>query len=498
MDAFGIKKYIDIAFRRKWWIIIPFLLTILTGLSYFMVAPKFYEAQTLILVVPQRVPQRLVTPIVESDIFERLNTIRDQVNSRTNLEAIIKKFNLYGHRNMSIDSKVALLRASIRIAIARGGEEEAAFRISFRFNDPVLVRDVTNTLTSNFLSENIKMREDQASGTSNFLAGELKSMELQLAQKEEVLKRYRERHMGGLPDQLDTNLNMLGRLQEQLTQRQDSLTSAEDRKLLIQTQIAERNRASVALGVPSDSEQQEPTDISSLSNELASLEVKYTQNHPDVIRLRERIAKLEAERFKGENVAAEGESSTRIEHPENQQLREVELQIERIRAEIETTKNQIQSYQKIVEETPKREQELLSVNRDYENMSLLYNSLLQRKLEAEIAVSLERKQKGEQFRVIDPAKIPNSPTWPNSQTIFLITLALGLALGCGLAFLVDTLDTSYKTPEEIETELQLPVLVSMPIRYTVKELRSIKRKKVLAFASVTVGFFASAAGIVLR
>jgi len=497
MDAFDIKKYIDMALRRKWWIIIPFLLTLLAGLGYFLEAPKVYRAQTLILVIPQRVPQRLVTPIVESDIFERLTTIRDQVNSRTNLEAVIKKYNLYGRYNILIDEKVEWLRASIEITIARGGEGEGAFRISFHYNDPVIVRDVANTLTSNFLDENIKMRESRASGTSLFLAGELKAIELQLAEKEEALKRYRERYMGGLPDQLDTNLNMLGRLQNQLTQRQDSLSSAEDRKLLIQTQIAEQTRASITLGIPSASEQQEPMDIPALRNELAYLEAKYTQNHPDIIRLRARIAKLEEERIRGENGVTEGESSPRIEHPVNQQLREVDLQIERIRADIETIKNEILSYQKIVDETPKREQELLSLNRDYDNMSSLYNSLLNRKLEAEIAVSLERKQKGEQFRIIDSAKIPNSPIKPDRQRIFLITLGLGLGLGCGLAFLVETMDTSFKNPEEIETELKLPVLVSMPIRYTEKELRRIKRKNILAFASVTVGFVASAVGIVV-
>ena len=118
-------------------------------------------------------------------------------------------------------------------------------------------------------------------------------------------------------------------------------------------------------------------------------------------------------------------------------------------------------------------------------------------MEAEIAVSMEKKQQGEQFRIVDPAKTPIRPVEPDMRKIMMLTLVLGLGIGCGLAFLVETMDTSYKTPEEIETELQLPVLVSMPTRYTEKELRTIKVKKILAFFSECVGFVLSAASIVV-
>jgi hypothetical protein len=153
-------------------------------------------------------------------------------------------------------------------------------------------------------------------------------------------------------------------------------------------------------------------------------------------------------------------------------------------------------YQIQVENTPKREQELMSLNRDYENIRETYNSLLSRKLEAELAVSMERKQKGEQFRILDPARTPGRPFKPDIKRVLLMTIALGLGLGCGLAYLREIMDTSYKTPEEVEDELQLPVLVSMPIRYTERERKRIKWRKVLAFTSVAVGFILSAVGIV--
>ena len=154
-------------------------------------------------------------------------------------------------------------------------------------------------------------------------------------------------------------------------------------------------------------------------------------------------------------------------------------------------------YQKRVEDTPKREQELLGITRDYENLKALHNSMLTRKLEAEIAVSMERKQKGEQFQVIDSAKTPVLPIAPDARKIFLMTIALGLGLGCGLAYMLEYMDTSYKTPEELEQDLQIPILASLPFRYTEKEARANKRVQILAAVSIAAAFVLSAAAIIL-
>jgi capsular polysaccharide biosynthesis protein len=192
----------------------------------------------------------------------------------------------------------------------------------------------------------------------------------------------------------------------------------------------------------------------------------------------------------------ENKGITEAERNLANQLREVELQIENLKAEAAQLHSQMNQYQTKVENTPKREQELMSLERDYDNIRETYNSLLSRKLEAEIALSMERKQKGEQFRILDPAKVPMRPFKPSIQRILLMSIALGFGIGCGLAYLRETTDTSFKAPEEVEKDLQLPVLISMPIRYTENELKGIKRKKILAFVSVGIGFILSAVGIV--
>ncbi len=501
MQALEIEKYKDIAIRRMWWITIPFLLTLLAGLTHTLTTPKIFEAQTLILVQPQKVPTNFVKSIVSTNIEDRLRTIKQQVTSRTNLEKIIQEYQLYNSPSESelfLEQKVKALRKRIVIKVSRGGRGGNSFNISLRGKEPKKVMQVTNALASNFISENLKIRESQALGTSDFLADELESVKRRLMDKEEELKKYRERYMGGLPEQLNTNLTIFGRLQGQLDQLHTNLMDAENRKLIIQKEIseAEKGRLSANLSPPAQGE--DIGDIASIKNKLASLEARYTQKHPDVIRLKKRIAELEAEKpSTGSDSAEEEPATARIDQTLILNLQNIKLEINSIREEIKKLKSQIKRYQTKVEETPKREQELFSLKRDYNNLTDLYNSLLNRKLEAEISLSMERKQKGEQFRIIDPAKIPSVPVQPNTKKIILLTLALGLGLGGGLAYLVEIMDTSYKTPEEVEKELQLPVLISMPIRYTEGELKSIKRKKVLAFASVGLGFVLSAIGIVI-
>ena len=501
MQSFDITKYLNVAARRKWWITIPFLLIVLAGLTYILIVPKIYEAQTLILVQPQKVPEDFVRAIVSTTVEDRLRTISQQVTSRTNLERVVKEYDLYSQpeSNMLLDDKVALLRKMITIDVTQEGRGPgtSTFTIALRGKDPKKVMEVTNVLASNFITENLKIRESQALGTSSFISDELKNVEYRLKEKEEELKNYKERYMGGLPQQLQTNLTILERLQLQLDQLNSNLRDAENRKIVIQAQISEQERPLAASPIPSAFTARGPEDITSLKNELASLEVRYTRDHPDVIRLRETIAKLELQ--KPESVAGvqvSEQPASLADQALRRQLQDIALDITGGKEEIGKLRSQIKWYQAKVEETPKREQELLSLNRDYENHKELYNSLLNRKLEAEIAVSMERKQKGEQFRVIDPAKIPIRPVDPDLGKIILLVLALGLGLGGGLAYLVETMDSSYKTPEEIEEELKVPVLVSMPIRYTEREVRIIKVKKMLAFSSVTVGFVLSAVGIV--
>jgi polysaccharide chain length determinant protein (PEP-CTERM system associated) len=491
-----------------------------------MVVPKSYEAKTLILVQEQKVPQDFVRSIVTTNIEDRLMSISQEVTSRTNLESIIKEYKMFADTDMVMEQKVEELRKAIKLDVAHAGGagkrgklgEANAFTIAYRDHDARRAMDVANGLASKFISENLKMRESQALGTSDFLADELDNVKRRLAEKEEELKVYRERYMGAMPEHLDTNLKVLGGLQTELERVNNNLRDAENRKLLLQQHISQtRALQEQTAGLPVETSGLQGRGASSgirdgkgrtladLKAELTALEARYTSSHPDVIRLREMIAKLEAEegsaQAQGGQVGQAPASPVRPSPPPPDslavQLEQVNLQIRNLNLEIKRIEEKAVIYQQRIEQTPKRQQELLSLSRDYENLKKLYDSLLDRKLEAEIAVSMEKKQKGEQFRIIDPAKMPELPVEPDMRKIILITLALALGSGCGLAYAVEMMDTSFKTPESAEKELDIPVLVSMPLRFTEGELRTMKRKRILAYATVTAAFVLSAVAIVL-
>ncbi len=508
MEKVEIEKYKDIAIRRMWWIIIPLLLALLVGLGLYLKLPKVYRASTLILVQPQKVPQEYVREIVSADIEDRLRTITQQVTSRTNLEKIISEFNLYSEQGgpVFMEDKVEGLRKRITVDVSGGGRRGAnAFEISFIGPYPKQVADVTNALTSYFIAENLKLREDQATGTAEFLTEELETIRRRLIEKEAELKRYRESFMGGLPEQLDTNLRILERLQDQLVTNQENLREAQNRRLLVQQQLADarQTRESVTPPpLPPARPGEEPQEsLEQLEAHLSSLEARYTPRHPDVIRLKKKIADLEAKEQSSPEQAVEviPDNTAFIEAERNMvnQVREIDLQIQNLKAEAIQLNAQTKRYEALVESTPKREQELLSLNRDYENIRESYNSLLGRKLEAELAVSMERKQKGEQFRILDPAEVPMKPFKPDVRRILLMSVFLGFAVGCGLAYLKETMDTAFRRPEEIEDFLHVPVIASLPFTYSAKELRSMKRKKVLGVVAVGLSFIIVAVLIVV-
>lgn len=482
---------LELVIRRRWVILAPFCLVLILGIALALVLPRKYQASTLILIEPQRVPQNYVRSIVSSEASDRINTLSQQIMSRTNLEKIISDFELFSdpkQAGLYVEDKIRILRERIDIKVTRDRRGADAFSISFKGEDPEKVMRITNALATSFIDQNLKVRESQAMGTSDFLDSELLSMRQRLEQVEERIKEYRRTFMGELPEQLSTNLRILDRLQEDLNDRQQSIREARVR-------LAELNSASsrpqqvVVIG----NEQQRSEDGTSLAELQAQLETlssRYTGKHPDILRLKKLIAEMEA---KQQSEAADNNRKGQPSVPANlppelrRQILESRREIQVAEGEIENLRKQIAAYQKRVEDTPKREQELLSLRRDYQNIQASYESLLSRKLEADIAVNMERKQKGEQFRIVDPARVPEKPVEPNVKRLFFMVVAGGLALGGGIAFLLEYVDTSFRKPDEIESLYELPVLTSIPTIFQPRQilLRKVNDIASIAFAGVT-------------
>lgn len=468
-------EVIEIIIRRRWYIIIPLCLALIAGIYLAITLPKVYRAQTMILVEPQRVPQNYVQSLVTTDTNARISTLSQQIQSRTNLEKIIKNFNLFKepqYDNMFMEDKIANLRNRITIEVTRARRRGAdSFSIAFTGKDPKKVVQVANGLASYFIDENLKVREAQAIGTSDFLDDELSNMRVRLEEVEEYLKVYRKKFMGELPEQLETNLRILDRLQEQLGQRQESLRDAKNRLDQIKS-LNNQLQESAPVGESGRlSGENLGAGLERLKSQLEELQTRYTKRHPDVVRLKKLIKENEIKLKQQTEISAQesmpgAESNSVLMTSENKRrMIETTLEINNLIAEITDLQKQIGIYQKRVENTPKREQELLSLRRDYQNIQASYSSLLNRKLEAEIAVNMERKQKGEQFRIIDTARLPRKPIKPDMQKLFIFTIGAGLGIGFGIIFLLEYFINSFKKPEEIETAFDIPVIGTIPRIY---------------------------------
>jgi polysaccharide chain length determinant protein (PEP-CTERM system associated) len=510
---FNVHDYLEVFLRRVFYFIIPFVLIVAGAGLYAFMVPKEYQATTLILVTPQKVPEDFVRATVTARIEDRLQSIGQEIMSRTRLEQVIDEFKLYQEekRSMGREAIVELMRKNIQVQLP-GKAREGYFTISYIGRDPKVVTLVTNKLASLFIEENLKLREQQAVGTSEFLSIELKATKAKLEEQERAIAGYKQKYMGELPEQREANLRVLDQLQIQSQRIGDSIKAAQDRKILIQKQLSDFELlASTAAQAHASQETAPPKptlfpgsapavkaknpyegQLEQMRNSLADLQARYTEKHPDIVTTKKKItdleamsAEFEANREKAEMAEKEKEKTAVKEKPpvksfgtkgeikldprltprykelENQVIA-AEMEIQRLNQEDAKLKSQIAQYRERVENTPAREQGLAILTRDYNNTREAYGSLLKKSQEAQQAQNLERRQKGEQFRVIDPARIPEKPYRPDIAKILLVGLFLGFFSGAAAAFFREQMDRSFRDGEDLQVALGFKVLANIP------------------------------------
>ncbi|MEW5948559.1 MAG: XrtA system polysaccharide chain length determinant [Thermodesulfobacteriota bacterium] len=492
--------YLDMLRRRKWYIIPTFFLVLVAGLIYCLAAPKTYKAATTISIIRQRVPESFVHSTVTADIDERLHSIGEEILSRTRLEGVITQLNLYPEERKKLPMEKIIENIRMRINLEISSAQRAmakqgatAFTLSYEDESPRTAALVANTLASMFMEEHLKLREEQAVGTSEFLAEQLQQLETQLKEREAAIGAYKMSHMGELPEQRDATLAVLARLQQQLDAIQESIRRAQDRKILLQQQIAtekEFSRARSGSGSPLEAG---VDSLEQLKENLAVLESRYTPNHPDVLKTKKMIEKWGKTEGKTEGKTGEkGEGHVTIEGNRvvanlQQQIYAVDMEVKNLQIESEKVKQKIYAYQGRIENIPRREQELLDLQRNYDNLSASYQDLDAKKLEAERAENLERRQKGEQFRILDPARVPQMPSKPDIPRILAMVIIAALGGSVGLAFGREYIDKSFYRLDDIESFLNLPVLAGIPVLVTAEDMKIKKKQRVIAISVISFG-----------
>lgn len=507
------KDYWAAAVRRRWWLLGPFFLLGWLGFAVAHVWPYLYRSEALVLVDQQKVPEQYVTPNVVTNLQDRLQSMTQQILSRTRLLRLIDQFNLYPRERarLAVEEVVEKMREDIRIvpmdARARAGEL-TAFRISYGARSPRVAQQVTSELTSLFIEENLETRTQQSVGTTTFLENELEQARKDLEEQERRQREYKLRYLGQLPEQQQSNLQILSSLEAQMHAAADALARAEQEKIYLESmrdqyQAMQQSLKTGTGNLHADPLETAETALSDLRKQLADKEANYTPQHPDVVSLKEKIAEWESleRKLKDGQAGDPQEGGAGLPTPAakadpaqmevESRLKAVALEVQSRRQEVERLRSRIQDFQARLSLTPVREEQLAEVTRSYENSREYYQSLLKKKLQSELATNLEKHQQGEQFRILDPASLPEKPDEPDPLEIILAGWALGLAVGVGLAALRELNDKVLRSEKDARSSTKLPVLVRIPVLSTPREEAAQKWYRRLEAAGVTLLILAS-------
>jgi polysaccharide chain length determinant protein (PEP-CTERM system associated) len=490
----SITYFLEVARRRFWLIAIPPAITFFAALVYSSTIPNVYESDMLIAIDPQRVPDAFVRSTVTLETERRMEALIIKVLSRTSLQQLIEKFDLYKEerRTQPIEDVAAKMRSDIRVPLEiprpRWGEtpQPTAFRVRFVYPDPGLSAKVAQEIGGLFVESNMQERGALAGATSQFLETQLAESRVQLVALEHRLEEFRQRHGKELPTQMTSNMNALTNAQLQAQSLVESIARDRDRRQMLERLY--REAAAEPVVVPPTTPAASPTTEITLQGSaqqqlvaarasLAALRLRYMPDHPDVARAERRVADLEP-RAAAEERAAKETTGTAQAAPEpvlpgdsarRESLRQMRAEIESLERQMtfkETEERRVRGdiaeYQRRIEAVPGLESDWVALTRDYDTQQLAYKDLLAKSASARVAANLEKQDIGESFRVVDPAVVPVRPVPSIRARNNAIGLALGLMFGFGLAALLELRDSSFRTDGEVLDVLLLPVLASVP------------------------------------
>jgi polysaccharide biosynthesis transport protein len=508
---FSLENYLDIVRRRHMYFLIPLLAGWLLVWGASWILPAQYKSGTLILVEQPTMPKNYVEPNVSEDIQNRLQSITQQILSRTRLLLIIDKLHLYDNArgNITPDTKVEKMRKDIEVELVRDtqNKEITAFRIYYTAHDPHVAQQVTNELTNLFINENLQSRQQESEGTTKFLQSQLNNASETLAEQEAQIRDFQGKHEGELPTQQASNLQILAGLQTQLQSEQDSLNSANQQKVYLQSLIEQyRNmhEAAKAGEGGQNSITEIDQEIGKLKAQRVNLTARYTEKHPDVQNLDTEIAKKEKQR--AELVAAVKNGSRNSKSAANtgavataqnatflqlqSQLRANEAEIANRADAINKLKARVGMYQSRLDNQPVREQQLADLTRGYDQSKANYDALLKKKNDSEMATSMEQLQQGQRFRMIDPPSLPTKPSFPNRIKLCALGIMAGILLGIAVVVVGEFFDDRIQNEEVLKAMLPVQVIAEIP-QIVNAEQENVQQKKILIGWSTTGVVFAA-------
>jgi polysaccharide biosynthesis transport protein len=517
----NLATVIETVRRRRLLALLPLLLVLAATVSLAFFLPSVWTARATVLLNSQLIPEAYVRSSVSGDPEARLLTLTHQILDGPRLTKIIEQYNLYPamRQKRSVADVVERMRRDIRVEIPEERERRnrdskiLLFTVAYTATNQQVAVDVANTLAKIFDEENRRTSQQQAAGTSEFLEAQLRDIRTRLAAQEQKITAYKEQHLGELPEQREVNLRTIERLQLSLSIAGENNRRANERRQLITQSLNDLDVASaMSTGGTTGVLGETPAAarLAALRQELTALQTTYSDRYPDVIATKEQIRLLEArvaqeDKKQAASQAAAASPKTGGATPANRANRDLRLaatnpyvlslmqqqdqaavEVKATAEEIAGLNRQLAVYQRRLENTPKREAELATITRDYETTRETFRSLLAKRSEADITSNLEQGAKGEQFRVIDPARAPDRPTGPNRLRLLMVGIVLALGAAGAAVIVAEQIDTSYRRADEVRDTAGVPVLSTIPRIVTDADRTATRRQRGLAVAATAV------------
>jgi len=473
-----LEDYLAILRRRRWLLILPAILGAVVGYALSLALPAQYTSHTVVLVESPTVPDSYVKPVVSEDLNQRLASMQEQILSRTRLQHLVEEFGMYKEDVNKVPMEVLVARLQKSITVKPLNPTQGTqpmglpgFNVDVTLGVPWLAQRICTEITSMFMEQSLRLREQQAEDTTQFLGAQLQEAKSKLDEQDAKLADFQSRYVGDLPENEQNNLTLLMGLSPQLEAGTQALNQAREEKAFVESMLNQQ----VAAWESSQKGQNPETLEQQLAKEqeqLLSLRARYTDEHPDVAKLKTDIAELQkriqetATKKQKDPVEQEAKASS-IEPLEIQQLRaqlhQAELAVSQKQNEQAHLQAQLNRLQGRLQLSPKIQQEFKYLTRDYQTALEFYNDLLKKRNESQMATELEHRQQGEQFRVLDAPSFPERPSFPNRPLFGFGGLGAGLLLGVGLVQLTELRDKSIRSKEDIETYLRLPTLAQISL-----------------------------------
>jgi polysaccharide chain length determinant protein (PEP-CTERM system associated) len=513
----SLEHWLGVIRRRHLYFLIPMFVGWLLVYAASWIIPSRYKSSTLILVEQPTMPRDYVTPNVNEDLQERLQSITQQILSRSRLLHIMDDMHLYTKKRqrMSPDEAVEAMRKDIDIELVRGPDSRInAFKVSYRAPNAATAQQVTSALTTLFINENLEVRQQASEDTTKFLETQLETARQGLTAQEDKIRAFKGQHLGELPAQLESNLQILSGLQSQLQAQEDALNTAKQQRAYVQTLLNQYRAAQGATRSPDGvhtTVSSVDEELDKLKGELSSLRSSYNDQYPEVRELKDKIARLEKLKQQlpkqprtspsasgaadsGDAADAAGSHDLSATAQLQSQLTANEIEMKNRERSVETLKEEIDRYRGRLNQEPVREQELADLTRGYEQSKVSYDELVKKKNESAMATSMELMQQGERFRVLDPASLPLKPSFPDRMKMCLLGLGIGIVFGLAAVMGIEAMDDRVYDETELKQLLAVPVIAEIPVASHDDDARAERKRLWLGFAVASAVFTIILAG----